>query len=723
MYTEYYGLKADPFRMSPDHSFCYRHASFSKAKAYMQFALHREEGFVVITGGPGTGKTTLIGDLISDYHQTDFDIAKLVGAKLEGDDLLRMVSHAFGVPFSGTLKSGILNHLCQYVTDIYKRKRRPLLIVDEAQGLARGALEELRLLTNLQIDGKPLLQIFLVGQSELRDLILDPTLEQLHQRIIATCHLKALEPKDTVSYVMHRLKCTGWAGRPMINIEIFPDLYNFSRGIPRRINLAFSRLLLNGSLEEKNWLDASDIRLVVDELREEDLFPGNPGAAIELNDFDLTELLTLVQPSKPKVTSTIAVSEASSQVSITVADSREEEPTSIPDFRQIKESNSQPGLDRVMAASVNPDDENGEDVPGSPEGDDADRKKTAAETPEVRSTDEAPYTLPVHTVHEPGSGESVEIIDSSLTSYSKRPWYRWSVAASLAFGLILIGAILVTGPFENFRKKIIDTTWLHLGASQGQNLASNMRGDDLSVQRESEVQKPFISDLEIPALVLDKLDVEHRSTFSVLAKKISEHEPDQDGDEGHESVIPVHVKTEPPEDETIPKVTESRVEENITAENHEDSLEQRIQKNSQQVSATSNSSVLLHHPEETLPVWHTGAMSGEVLFEFNSVEIDPEYQLILEGLAATLVSSEAYVAHIFGYTDSVGDSSYNTRLSKRRADSVARYLMDKGVKERQLLVEGRGAKSVVPGEDLNKQRAVVINIEMRKTARKILSAN
>ena len=111
MYTNFYGLKTDPFRMSPDHSFCFRHASFSKAKAYMQYALHCEEGFVVITGGPGTGKTTLIGDLLSDYNQTNFDIAMLTGAQLEGDDLLRMVSHAFRVSISGTIKSETLNRL------------------------------------------------------------------------------------------------------------------------------------------------------------------------------------------------------------------------------------------------------------------------------------------------------------------------------------------------------------------------------------------------------------------------------------------------------------------------------------------------------------------------------------------------------------------------------------------------------------------------------------
>ena len=300
MYTSFYGLKADPFRMSPDHNFCFRHASFSKAKAYMQYALHREEGFVVITGDPGAGKTTLIGDLLSEHNQSNFDIARLVSAQLEGDDLLRMVCHAFRVPIRGTVKSEILNHLHRYVTDIYKRKRRPLLIIDEAQGLDREALEEMRLLTNLQIDGQPLLQIFLVGQSELRSVILDPTLEQLHQRIVAACHLEPLKPLDTASYVMHRLKCTDWSGSPMIKIDVFPELFNFSRGIPRRINLACSRLLLHGSLEEKVQLDISDIKLVVEELREEDLSPGDPSAVVKLQDFDLDKLHSLVQMDKPR---------------------------------------------------------------------------------------------------------------------------------------------------------------------------------------------------------------------------------------------------------------------------------------------------------------------------------------------------------------------------------------------------------------------------------------
>ena len=419
MYTNFYGLRADPFRMSPDHNFCFRHASFCKAKAYMQYALHRKEGFVVITGRPGTGKTTLIGDLLSDYNHTDFDIARLAGAQMEGDDLLRMVSHAFRVPISGTVKSETLNHLHRYVTDIYKRKRRPLLIIDEAQGLAWEALEELRLLTNLQIDGQPLLQIFLVGQSELRDLILDPALEQLHQRIVAACHLEPLKPLDTASYVMHRLKCTGWTGRPMINIEIFPEVFNFSRGIPRRINLAFSRLLLHGSLEEKNRLDVGDIRLVVEELREEDLFPGDPSAVIELNDFDLTELLSLVQPEKPKVTPKLVVSETSHEVSLEVVDSQKIEPTAAPDVQLIKPSNPELGLEGDEVASGEPDDESREDLSVFPMVDEVDREKTATETPAVRSTGETLYSRAQEdTNSQAKAGESTSF---SLTNDPRHP--------------------------------------------------------------------------------------------------------------------------------------------------------------------------------------------------------------------------------------------------------------------------------------------------------------
>lgn len=723
MYTNFYSLRADPFRMSPDHSFCFRHASFSKAKAYMQYALHREEGFVLITGGPGTGKTTLIGDLLSDYNQTDFDIAKLTGAKLEGDDLLRMVSHAFRVSVSGTTKSETLNHLHRYLTDIYKRKRRPLLIIDEAQGLTPAAMEELRLLTNLQIDGQPLLQIFLIGQSELRDLVLDPTLEQLHQRIVAACHLEPLKTLETASYVMHRLKCTGWSGSPMINIEIFPELFNFSRGIPRRINLAFSRLLLHGSLEEKNWLDATDIRLVVKELREEDLFPGDPSAVVELHDFDVAELLSLVQPSKPKTVSKISDSEIHHQNSLNDLDSRKEETTSVPHVGLANPSNADLGMEGHEAASVNTDDKNREASSVFPLVDEVDYKKTAAESQATHSTDKVLHPQLSKIVDDDTNSQAnaIESIIYPLTSNSRRQCYRryarWSIAISFAIGLVMVVATLLPLSTHPLSKGITDASWVQLGIDKVHNLASGLSGYNLSIQSENEPQRSFVSDLEIPATILEKLGTEHRTVFKVLAKTVTESDPDQSGSEDNESVTKMATPTE----NSVPKKPGPKFEKTIPAKDSQPPVEQQIAAGEKIISPYNDGLGALRQRQKTLLEGHSYTTFGEVIFQFDSAEIDTEYRVMLDALVETLISSEEHVAHIFGYTDNVGDPLYNVKLSERRANSVARYFMDKGVKRNHLLVEGRGTKSDVSKEGLHKQRTVSIYIELKKATRDFLS--
>ena len=283
MYQEFYGLDADPFRLSPDHGYCLRHPTFQKAKAYMQFAAHRAEGFVMITGRPGTGKTTLIEDVLADIEGREVVAAKLVSAQLQAEDLLRMTAFNFGIAAADKNKSDLLMEMQGFFANCLADGQRPLLVIDEAQGLSLNALEELRLLTNLHINGQPMLQIFLVGQEELRDLVLNPQMEQLHQRIIATCHLEPLDFRQTAAYVMHRLKVSGWKGKPRIRAHIFKPLCSFSQGIPRRINLFMGRLLLHGWLEEKSELGAPEAETVLAELKSEHLAPTRANDLLDEN--------------------------------------------------------------------------------------------------------------------------------------------------------------------------------------------------------------------------------------------------------------------------------------------------------------------------------------------------------------------------------------------------------------------------------------------------------
>ena len=273
MYESFYNLKVEPFRLSPDHRFCFSHKSYAKAKAYMQYAIHRAEGFVMVTGKPGTGKTTLVNDLVDGLSQSRIVVATIVSTQLEADDLLRLVACNFGLDIDAPNKAVVLQGLSVRLRRYHEEGTRALLIIDEAQDLSASALEELRLLTNLQLNNQPLLQIFLVGQENLRELVQKPSMEQVHQRLVAACHLEALSEQDTKAYIRHRLDRVGWKNDPTIDEGVYPVVFQFSKGVPRRINLICSRFLLHGCVEEKHRIRASDVRTVVGELQHEQLAP------------------------------------------------------------------------------------------------------------------------------------------------------------------------------------------------------------------------------------------------------------------------------------------------------------------------------------------------------------------------------------------------------------------------------------------------------------------
>lgn len=274
MYERIFNFSAEPFRLSPDHHFCYEHDAYSKARAYMAYAYMRAEGFAMITGRPGTGKTTLIGDLVDSLADESVKTANLVCTQLEANDLLKMVAYNFGVSTRVVEKGELLQRLTELLHRWNREGQRALLIVDEAQDLTVSAMEELRLLTNIQSNGVPLLQIFLLGQPELRELVLRPEMEQVHQRIVAASHLKSLEENETEAYIRHRLEKVGWAGDPAISKAVYPLIYRFSEGVPRRVNLICSRLLLHCAVERRHEVRVADVKEVITELQGEHLAAG-----------------------------------------------------------------------------------------------------------------------------------------------------------------------------------------------------------------------------------------------------------------------------------------------------------------------------------------------------------------------------------------------------------------------------------------------------------------
>lgn len=271
VYRTCYKLNDQPFRLSPDHRFCFGHRTYDDARSYLEYAINEGEGFVVITGAPGTGKTTLIGTLLSEIDEDKVSVAMLTNTQLDTGNLLKRVAHAFDLATDSIDGCDHLWGLEKYLVDNHLQGRRSILIVDEAQGLDTTSLEDLRLLSNLQYNHKLLLQVFLVGQESLLDKVRAPGMEQLHQRLIAASHLQPLDPEDTESYVEHRLKQVGWNNDPELTPESLGLIHKFSGGVPRRINLICHRLFLRGGLEDKHRLDGQDALHVIVELHKEGL--------------------------------------------------------------------------------------------------------------------------------------------------------------------------------------------------------------------------------------------------------------------------------------------------------------------------------------------------------------------------------------------------------------------------------------------------------------------
>ena len=277
MYETFYHLTATPFRLTPDPQFCFSHSSYAGARAYLQFAFELGEGFIVLTGPPGAGKTTLIESFLKELETSNVAKARIAAGNLETSDLLRSVAFAYDIEAEGLDKATVLRRLARHFAAQMHRGRRVLLVIDEAQGLSRDALEELRLLADLQEGARPLLQIFLVGQEKLRSLMGEPDMEQLQQRVIGTCQLGPMGLVETKYYVRHRLCRAGWTGDPELTGGAILAIFQYSGGVPRHINKICTRLLLQGFLENKHILDEDDVQGIAGELDEELLGPVSNG--------------------------------------------------------------------------------------------------------------------------------------------------------------------------------------------------------------------------------------------------------------------------------------------------------------------------------------------------------------------------------------------------------------------------------------------------------------
>jgi general secretion pathway protein A len=269
MYESFYRLSGKPFQLSPDPDFYYESRVHKRAYAYLEYGLYQGEGFIVITGEVGAGKTTIVRNLLAHLDQGKVVAAHLVSTMLDADDLVRSVCAAFGLATKGTDKGSLLADLEAFLKNVALKGKRALLIVDEAQNLTPRAIEELRMLSNFQVGERALLQSFLVGQPELRRIMQHQSMQQLRQRVIASYHLGPLDRDETERYIEHRLKHVGWRGDPKVETEAYDAVFAFTSGIPRRINLVCNRLMLSGFLRDSHNLGAQDVEVVAQELKEE----------------------------------------------------------------------------------------------------------------------------------------------------------------------------------------------------------------------------------------------------------------------------------------------------------------------------------------------------------------------------------------------------------------------------------------------------------------------
>lgn len=254
MYEKFYGLTAKPFSLLPDPKYLYLSQKHDVAMSMLEYAVSGDLGLSVVTGEVGSGKTTLIRQLINQVEET-VTVGLISNTHRDFNNLMQFVAMAYDLPFKDKEKVELHHDFTQFLIKEYSAGRRTLLIVDEAQNMDAAALEEIRLLTNINSDDHTVLQLMLVGQPELHDLLKRHELRQLAQRIGVIAKLEPLDEKETVAYIHHRLTVAG--GDPKIfHKNALRLIYWNSGGIPRVINTLCELALVYGFADQKRKIDA-----------------------------------------------------------------------------------------------------------------------------------------------------------------------------------------------------------------------------------------------------------------------------------------------------------------------------------------------------------------------------------------------------------------------------------------------------------------------------------
>lgn len=268
MYEAFYGLREKPFSLTPDPKFFYLSQSHREALDHLLYGIQQREGFIVITGDVGTGKTTLCRALLGKLDERT-RTALVFNPILSEEELLRSILQDFGLRGAGASKKELVDELNEFLIQLLVEGENAVLIVDEAQDLSAEILEQIRLLSNLETEREKLIQIVLVGQLGLLDLLGAPGLRQLNQRVSVRFKIRPLSAHETSQYIYHRLLVAGSTGEALFSPSALQVIYGYSQGVPRLINLACDRALLQGFVDQDSRITAERVKLALKSLDQE----------------------------------------------------------------------------------------------------------------------------------------------------------------------------------------------------------------------------------------------------------------------------------------------------------------------------------------------------------------------------------------------------------------------------------------------------------------------
>jgi general secretion pathway protein A len=259
MYLDFFGLNEKPFGLTPDPKFLFFSEKHREALDHLLYGIHQKEGFVLISGDTGTGKTTLCRALLERLDPREVSTALILNPLLSEEELLRAVLEDFGLPATGTSRKELVDELNRFLLKTLAAGKAAVLIIDEAQNLSIKCLEQVRLLSNLETDKEKLIQIILVGSEELPTKLEQPKLRHLQQRISLRYHLRPLNRQEARRYVQHRLNMARAAGSTAFEKRAYDEIYRFSKGVPRLINIIAERSMLAGYLAESRKIKRAHV--------------------------------------------------------------------------------------------------------------------------------------------------------------------------------------------------------------------------------------------------------------------------------------------------------------------------------------------------------------------------------------------------------------------------------------------------------------------------------